>query len=832
MAQSNSKKKAIESVSKAKKVTENERYKASSNPDSEAVLKAGKSKSVINSTGDSYSVTSRRRVAQEAYVDDDIEVNEEQADSSEDIVEEVVGETPQIDERAAQRMEDNEANKEGLKVAARAIATYYGGAKGNAIVGTINDSGVADPIYNRAARITTGASKVLPGGSTAQTLANSFNRSGTFDAANQAVDAMASSKGSGAASNAGKTAASEAGKTAAKEGAKDTAKTAAKNTSSQSASNASSKKKGIKSLLNSKPDVTFEELLYSLFKDGAKLIFFACPFLVIFLIIILLIILGGAGGDNESYMDSLYDMSLTMVTVTNDYTNESDAVRLERISLMEFIEGAAYAEFRNSLNDKSNSEKLEIYKTFMVAGKSIVLSLGHYVASTKEVDIKSGASGMPYCDVNVGCKIINNNGVYSYITANNHKEVPGTIVGTIEPLSESEKDLLRQAYNETYKYFLVPKDVNSIIMEYNFARPPYNQTIKNKWITNSSKKYTDIIKATEEYKDFKIYNMEDYITEYTYASSNSYWWPIGSTNPTNGKIYGGTPSTTYISSKYGPRTIQGQSGFHSGIDIADSGCSKNVIIATRAGTVTTALGGCTSTGSYGNTCNGGAGNYVEIDHGDGTSSIYMHMAKDSIVVKQGQTVIQGEKIGLMGSSGSSTGCHLHFGIKVNGSYTDPLNYISASNPRPVSNVDTSYQSGSSNKQSVCLSLKTSGFSNNAVAAIMTNMQAESSFRTDALGDGGTSYGLCQWHNGRYSALKNYCGSEYNTVKCQLAYLIKELRESYKGVYNNLLSNNTANAMASYYCIHFEVPANRYENCPNRANRYSSSMLSYVTAGCK
>ena len=562
-------------------------------------------------------------------------------------------------------------------------------------------------------------------------------------------------------------------------------------------------------------------------------VFAIAAVVLLMLLVILLIILGASGEDDENgFLDPTYDFTLTMVTSTNNYTSEDERVNIEWISLEDFIKGAAYLEFRDSLSDKTSSEKKEIYKTFLVAAKSIALGLGGYDASTKEITLKSGDGGMPYCDIDIGCNIINNNGKYTYVTAANRKNIPGTVIGNIGPMDETEKSILNEAYQETKNLLLVPKTVNSVITMYNFERPNYNQTIKNNWLKESSSKYTDIIKKTSDYNNFKLYDMTDYITYFSYAETNSYWWPIGSLAPSSGNIYGGSPSTTNVSSTYGPRTIQGKSSFHYGIDIASSACSSNVIIATRSGTVTTAKGGCATYGSYGNSCNGGYGNYVIIDHGDGTSSVYAHMTKDSIVVREGQAVRQGEKIGLMGSSGSSTGCHLHFEVRVNGSKVDPLKYINTSNPRPTNTIKAGYQSGESNKQSVCLSLLNSGFSKNAVAAIMTNIQAESSFRTDALGDSGTSYGLCQWHNGRNTKLRNFCGSEYSTIKCQLSYLISELQQGYTGVYNYLLSNNSANSMASYYCIYFEVPANRFTNCPNRANNYSASMLSYVENGCK
>ena len=68
------------------------------------------------------------------------------------------------------------------------------------------------------------------------------------------------------------------------------------------------------------------------------------------------------------------------------------------------------------------------------------------------------------------------------------------------------------------------------------------------------------------------------------------------------------------------------------------------------------------------------GNYIVIDHGNGLSTLYAHCS--SLAVGAGQSVSKGQTIGYIGSTGNSTGPHLHFEVRVNGSRTNPLNYIS------------------------------------------------------------------------------------------------------------------------------------------------------------
>ncbi len=124
-----------------------------------------------------------------------------------------------------------------------------------------------------------------------------------------------------------------------------------------------------------------------------------------------------------------------------------------------------------------------------------------------------------------------------------------------------------------------------------------------------------------------------------------------------------TPVSGYrLTSPFGMRLhpVLNYVRMHNGVDMA---CAQGTpIYATRAGKVTVA--------SY---QAGGAGNYVSINHLDGFSSIYMHMTH--YVVSVGQTVSQGQLIGYVGSTGISTGPHLHFGISYAGTYVNPLAYI-------------------------------------------------------------------------------------------------------------------------------------------------------------
>ena len=121
------------------------------------------------------------------------------------------------------------------------------------------------------------------------------------------------------------------------------------------------------------------------------------------------------------------------------------------------------------------------------------------------------------------------------------------------------------------------------------------------------------------------------------------------------------PSSTRVTSDYGTRVspMSGASSNHKGIDIGASAGAD--IIAEADGTVTAA--------SY----SSAAGNYVMIDHGGGLYTVYMHAS--SLLVSPGQTVSAGDVIAKVGSTGISTGSHLHFGVSLNGSYVSPWSYL-------------------------------------------------------------------------------------------------------------------------------------------------------------
>ncbi len=178
-----------------------------------------------------------------------------------------------------------------------------------------------------------------------------------------------------------------------------------------------------------------------------------------------------------------------------------------------------------------------------------------------------------------------------------------------------------------------------------------------------------VVKDENAAVEKELKDMQDALNEILYASGagnvvysgEDFLWP--------------TPTVSRISSYFGTRW--GRS--HNGIDIADGSSMGAKIVAIADGVVTTYWNNCTH--NYGKKpartcCGNGYGNYITINHGskDGKKYVayYAHMSK--IVVGLGQTVKKGQIVGYIGSTGRSTGAHLHFGIAVNNVWKDPMSF--------------------------------------------------------------------------------------------------------------------------------------------------------------
>lgn len=182
-------------------------------------------------------------------------------------------------------------------------------------------------------------------------------------------------------------------------------------------------------------------------------------------------------------------------------------------------------------------------------------------------------------------------------------------------------------------------------------------------IDESEDLQSDLMKQiAQKEKDLKAQEYKEWLATYvpTTKPSGTDTTPSTQAPSSSGWI---KPLKSYtLTSAFGMRVhpISGVYKMHEGVDL--SAPQGTPIYAAKSGKVTTT--------SY---QAGGAGYYVSINHGDGFSSIYMHMTH--YIVKPGDYVNAGQVIGYVGSTGGSTGPHLHFGISYNGTYVNPMNYI-------------------------------------------------------------------------------------------------------------------------------------------------------------
>lgn len=197
----------------------------------------------------------------------------------------------------------------------------------------------------------------------------------------------------------------------------------------------------------------------------------------------------------------------------------------------------------------------------------------------------------------------------------------------------------------------------------------------------ADKLLAELIATGEEYEalldeaEDKVKDLKDDIADAqdAYDEAEYQQW-LSTSKPSSSTTGGGGGSSTVngitwiipckysrVSSAYGWRIhpVYGYKKFHYGIDLAASQGTK--IVASRAGKVTKA------------TYDSSAGYFVTIDHGDGFSTKYLHMTH--YIVAKGDYVAAGQVIGYVGSTGASTGPHLHFGMLKNGEYVNPADYI-------------------------------------------------------------------------------------------------------------------------------------------------------------
>ena len=207
------------------------------------------------------------------------------------------------------------------------------------------------------------------------------------------------------------------------------------------------------------------------------------------------------------------------------------------------------------------------------------------------------------------------------------------------------------------------EEKNEFISSLRNDEEKYNQQIKE--LEESSQNIAEMIRKAEEEEARRIAEEKRRAEEAARSqntesgNTNNYYADDSIYDYGGGTLANPVPGYSYISSGYGNRTLNGRYEFHGGIDIpAPMGTN---VVAAESGVVI-------SSGWQ-----DGYGYTVVIGHGNGMSTLYAHNSTN--LVSSGQEVSRGQVIALVGSTGYSTGPHVHFEVRINGSHVNPRNYV-------------------------------------------------------------------------------------------------------------------------------------------------------------
>lgn len=222
---------------------------------------------------------------------------------------------------------------------------------------------------------------------------------------------------------------------------------------------------------------------------------------------------------------------------------------------------------------------------------------------------------------------------------------------TQQTIAQTQKDLQQEYANLTTLEEQVKKEKQAVAAL---------QAVKKGELAEVSEDLTDAETLAKAYED-EIKAQNEVIAQIQAAQKRAQESSSGDQTQGTGSMTWPCPSSRRITSDYGPRKspTAGASTNHKGIDIgAVYGAD---IVAADSGRVLIS------------TYSQSAGNYIVIDHGGGICTVYMHAS--SRLVSVGDNVTRGQVIAKVGSTGYSTGNHLHFGVTVNGSYVSPWGYV-------------------------------------------------------------------------------------------------------------------------------------------------------------
>lgn len=324
--------------------------------------------------------------------------------------------------------------------------------------------------------------------------------------------------------------------------------------------------------------------------------------------------------------------------------NEAELARLRKELSKEYTEKEKALEELNDL--KSTIEEID---------GSIAETQAKYEKNVTEF-LERARIMYRYSDYSTLELVLESKNVLDFSTrANMYKHMISYDTNFLQEIEDLKNDLdSKKAYQESIK-----NDKESIITEIN-AMIAYLEASEENTLANynsninklqSLKEQQEKLEKEEAVLDAKIKLLMAESKKYTYEGGKMLW---------------PAPSWTRISDVFGYRSVHpitGLPAFHGGIDIA----------APYGSNILAAAGGRVVVVSY----SSGSGNYIVVDHGGGIMTMYAHASK--IVAKVGDTVKKGQVIALVGSTGASTGNHLHFEVRVDNTKVDPLIYLNVPN---------------------------------------------------------------------------------------------------------------------------------------------------------
>lgn len=381
-----------------------------------------------------------------------------------------------------------------------------------------------------------------------------------------------------------------------------------------------------------------------------------------------------SSGGNSSAGNFMYGETCTTITVTNtgcdadaqNCSNEYDG----EVSFEEYIAGVVAAEVGSANN-------LEYYKVTAIAARTYFLN-----STGGSCTVNGNATFQAYMDVNDSA----------------NAELIKQAVSETENMVLLKEDKLITTYyasacvvNADDEYYYVRYGTRSLGTA-NFQKIPkewdQNESVYKNYLSNW---YSLTDQNNTDYENKSCPKNHDYgmtqlgalylITSegYTYEEVFKYYYGQDTEIIKNEMQLTGNAGfvnpTRFVncSSPFGYRThpVNGGQELHTGLDIAIVG--GEAIYAASTGVVRKVVNNVSAI----NNCSYGYGNYVIIDHAEGLSTLYAHIKYGSIPdsITAGMTISQGEQIGQVGSTGCSTGNHLHYEVRLNNLHIDPANYM-------------------------------------------------------------------------------------------------------------------------------------------------------------